>query len=276
MARSSYGIAIVTRDRPELLRECFRHLRESVNGGPKPPIWVFNNGSDPETPALCREYGAKALSRPGENVGFAEANNLLAAEFKGDVLLCNNDVFPMAGCLEALARERAKGCDIVGAKLLYPDGRVQHFGVGFTRDYWPLHTGRFEPQDSEWASEPRVVPAVTGALMLIARDMWERLGGFDTAFYFGSEDIDFCLRAREAGSICGVVPDAVAIHLESQTAGRSAHDARNAAVYKAKWIDSGRIYQALGVWPSFLQQPTVNYIGGPPPEAMMAQMGLSG
>lgn len=252
MATYRYGVIVVTRDRPDLLRECLRRLAASLNGGPRPALVVYDNGSDPETPAICAEYGAERLGGTGENVSFARANNEAARRFRGDVLLLNNDVEVFPGCLEALVAGRRAGCDLVGAKLLYPDGTIQHFGIGFSRDYQSFHLGRGQPATEPWMAENRVVAAATGACLLIRRRCWDELGGLDEGYVFGWEDVDFCLRAREQGYICGVVHEAVAVHHESQTAGRSSFDSANWQRYQESWVRTGRVHAALGVWPMFL------------------------
>lgn len=261
MVSPRYGVAIVTRDRPDLLRRCLEHLIAAMGAG-RAPIIVWDNGTDKETPAICRQFRAKRLSASGKNLSFSAANNAAVAEFSGDILLVNNDVFVEPGAIDALLAERARGCDIIGAKLLYPNGRVQHFGVGFSRDWQPFHLARFDPPDSGWCAEPRVVPAVTFALAMISRQVWNGLSGLDEEYFFGYEDIDFCLRGRMSGAMIGVTPDAVAMHLESQTEGRSSHDARNWARFKSAWIDSGYLYAALGVYPPYLSGNTLYTLHG--------------
>lgn len=246
-----YGVCIVTRDRPDLLYRCLEHLIAAM-GDKRAPIVVWNNGTDEKTPILCAEYGVKMLGGNGENTSFSKANNECAKQFKGDVLLLNNDVFLDKGAIAAMIAERQNGCDIVGAKLLYPNGTIQHYGVGFSRDWNPMHLARGWPAGYEWATEPHVVPAVTFALALINRRTWDRLEGLDERYFFGYEDTDCCLRAKLSGEVIGVIPNAVATHLESQTEGRSSHDAGNWLLFKRAWIDSGQLYDALGVYPAYL------------------------
>jgi len=242
---------ILTKDRPDLLRECLHSLTLSMNGVQPPKVVVWDNGGDPETRNLCREFRTKRLSS-GANESFSAANNEAAKKTKGDLLLLNNDVQLQPGCLQAMERARKEGANIVGAKLLYPNGAVQHYGIGFSRDYMPFHIGRYEAPDSSWCSEDRVVVATTFACVLIERDLWDTLGGLDEEYHYSYEDVDFCLRAREVGATVGVVHDAVAIHQESQTVGRSDNNVRNWGIFVKKWISTGRMYAALGVWPQWI------------------------
>ena len=257
-----FGVIILTRDRPDLLRECLRHLQTSVNGGPKPPVFVWDNGADEETPAICAEFGARRLGGDGTNISFSAANNAAARGFKGDLLLLNNDVFVRPGCLEALIAERKAGCDIVGTKLLYPNGTIQHYGIGFSRDYQPFHVSRGAAPHDWFIRENRVCPAVTFACVMISRKTWDDLGGLDEEYFYSYEDIDFCLRARETGAIVGVSAAAQAVHLESQTEGRSANDGVNWVTFHRKWVANGRLYAALGVWPFWISD-SLGRIQGP-------------
>ena len=85
----------------------------------------------------------------------------------------------------------------VGAKLLFPNGTVQHAGVVIGQDRWPhnLYTGF----PASTRRQPLRLPAVTAACMLVRRDAFEPAGGFDPAFLNGYEDVDLCLRLGEEG-----------------------------------------------------------------------------
>lgn len=244
---------IVTKGRPDLLRQCLVSLSASLNGSQPPKVVVWDNEGDAETKAICREFVVKRFGG-GANESFSAANNLAAQGTKGDLLLLNNDVFLQPGCISAMQRARREGANIVGAKLLYPQGVVQHYGIGFSRDYMPFHIGRGEAPDSPWCSQDRVVAATTFAAVLIERALWDSLGGLDEEYIYSYEDIDYCLRAREVGAVVGVACDAVAIHLESQTVGRSDNDVRNWGIFAKKWLDTGRLYAALGVWPQWIRR----------------------
>ena len=103
----------------------------------------------------------------------------------------NNDTIPGAGWLEALlevAEDETVG--IVGSRLLYPDGRLQHAGIALNGDGLPYHVYRHEPAEFGPALVQRDYPAVTGASMLLRREFYEQLGGFDEAFQMYVEDVD--------------------------------------------------------------------------------------
>ena len=190
------------------------------------------------------------------------ASQALALEPKADWLfLVNNDIEMhaaseqtkdgpiVANAATAMREAIAWGWDMIGARLLYPDGRIQHTGKWFSLDFYPFHCLRGEPAEHKMAAEPHVYPGVTFALVGIKAGLWSNLGGLDEQFHNGYEDDDLCLRARAVGATIGVHPAFSAIHLESQTTG---NDAANKAamwqLFKAKWIDSGLVQTALGVW----------------------------
>ena len=163
---------------------------------------LVDNGSTDDT------AGQRVAVRNDRNRGFAVACNQGAAYASGDVLVfLNNDTEPQPGWLGPLVA----GLDhatIAGARLLYPDGRVQHEGVevDFSRPYgleaWGVTEGNMPS---------RRVPAVTGACLAIRRDDFMRLGGFDDGYWNGYEDVDLCLRAGGAW----YAGESVVIHHES-------------------------------------------------------------
>jgi len=104
--------------------------------------------------------------------------------------------------------------DIVGAKLVYPNGKIQHAGVYFNQFGMPYHkhinSDNFDIKD-------RYVPAVTGACMLVKRDIFSNLCGFDEGFDNGFEDVDFCLKAKISGHKIALSGKTDIIHYEKQT-----------------------------------------------------------
>lgn len=247
------SVLIPTRNRPDLLKQCVESLLVALDGIKVSNLVVWDNGDDDETKIVTGLNRMKRLST-GQNESYSRSMNLSSQQAKGDLLLLNNDVFLTPGCINSMVRALKEGCEVVGAKLLYPQGTVQHYGVGFSRDYMPFHIGRYEAADSPWCSIDRVVAATTFACVLIKRTLWETLGGLDEEYFYSFEDIDFCLRAREIGAVVGIVHDAMAVHLEAQTQGRSDNDARNWEVFAKKWLNTGRIYAALGVWPQWIRE----------------------
>lgn len=160
--------------------------------------------------------------RQDENGGFSRAVNrgLQAALDTGrDALLVNADIqFIDDAWFPAMTETTAPNGDqagIVGARLIYPNGLIQHAGVYFSllTRVWD-HWYRYAPAKLPEAHRPRVCP-VTGALQLIRHGTLEKIGLYDEDFRMGWEDVDYCLRAFEAGISCVYQPKTVAIHHES-------------------------------------------------------------
>lgn len=183
-------------------------------------IVVVDNGSVDTGPQRVRAFGEahpsqdlKLISNP-TNMGFASAINTGVAAAKGDfIILMNQDVVAQAGWLTAIcacfAREPRTG--IVGSKLLYPDGRVQHAGGYLLSPSWE---GMHYTDD---APDHRI-DFVTGAVMSIRRACWDAVGPFDEGFFPAYyEDVDFCLRARKRGWAIQYVAASVLTHHESTT-----------------------------------------------------------
>jgi Flp pilus assembly protein TadD len=190
---------------------------------------------------LAALSGDVQIIRNTENLGFARACNQGAKAAKGRYLVfLNNDTIPRHGWLRALVQEVESHPEVavVGSKLLYPDGTVQHAGVGFSRIcFTPYHVYGGFPGDAEAVSRRREFQAVTAACMLVRRHAFEALGGFDEGFVNGFEDVDFCLRVREAGGRIIYQPQSVLIHLESQTPGRKQHEKDNGKRFLERWAE---------------------------------------
>ena len=110
---------------------------------------------------------------------------------------------------------------IVGAQLLYPDGRIQFGGTVRNRDApeWFDHRYRFKPGDWGPAAQTSPALAVTGACMYVRREVIERVGLLDERYPMAYEDVDWCLRAWQAGYRVRYFPIARLVHHESVTRG---------------------------------------------------------
>jgi len=195
-------------------------------------IVVDNGSTDPETLAL---YERLKQSRPNFTLDMAPAPFNFSAQVNrgirlakgGAVLLLNNDIeviepgwlAEMVGCLAY------EGSGIVGARLLYPDGSLQHAGVvvglGGLAGHWHWRRSADFPGSMGRLAVRSTMTAVTGACMLISRACLEATGEFDEVdFAVAYNDVDFCLRARAAGFRTIYTPFATLIHHESASRGR--------------------------------------------------------
>jgi O-antigen biosynthesis protein len=181
------------------------------------------------------------------NGGYGQANNLGIEHARAPfVLLLNSDVFPeRPGWLEQMIEFHGSRPRIgaLGPKLLYEDGALQHAGLYFERDpitdLWQnLHYFKGFPAEFRPSNVARQVPAVTGACLLMARDLYQSLGGLSTSYVQGDyEDSDLCLRLRERGFAIWYTPEPRLYHLERQSYRPifRTHAGKGATIYN-RWL----------------------------------------
>ncbi|WP_175414861.1 glycosyltransferase family 2 protein [Nibricoccus aquaticus] len=170
------------------------------------------------------------------NLGYAATNNRAASIATGDLLvLLNNDLVLTSRWLEPmLAAHAALGprAGIVGnVQLSIRTGEIDHTGIVINAKAKPVHDRELPP----FAPALKPVPAVTGACLLIARELWLRLGGFDTAFINGGEDVDLCLRAARLGLTTAVAQRSIIHHHVSSSPGRKLRDEQNSHLLASRW-----------------------------------------
>lgn len=242
----SVRIVVPVHGRLELTRQCLEHLEHAT---PRElyELVVVDNGSTDGTAEFLAAAGARGrleIVTNAQNEGFAAACNRGAAGARTPFLLfLNNDTAPTDGWLEALLDAAAdETVGIAGARLLYPDGLVQHAGLELV-DGVPDHVHRREAADAPEVTRPRDLDMVTGACLLVRRDLFERVRGFDLAYRNGVEDVELCLRVRREGYRIRYEPRALVYHYEGQTPGRFDHVAPNVALFRSRW---GRSFDADG------------------------------
>ena len=208
---------------PKLLRSALKSVRSSTSY-PDYEIIVAEhcpNGENPEMARLASEYGCGRVAVGGP-FNFAHLNNLASKDAPGDVLVfLNDDVEPLrpdwlAALVSHLELEQV---GVVGGKLLYPTGAIQHAGVAVGIGDGAGHVNRYMYKGVywTWVDETRNVSAVTGACLAIRAQLFRRLGGFDVLFPNNYNDVDLCLRAQEAGYRVVYEPAALLRHYEGQT-----------------------------------------------------------
>ena len=180
--------------------------------------------------------------RPRESPSASRACAIAArATRKGDaILFLNNDIEVLEpGWLDEMVECLAfSQTGIVGARLLYPDGSLQHAGVivglGEAAGHWHIAEPADTPGPMGRLAVRQTIGAVTGACMLVTRACFEALGGFDeVAFPIAYNDVDLCLRARHAGFRTVWTPFATLSHHESVSRGSDA-EGENALRFKAE------------------------------------------
>lgn len=174
------------------------------------------------------------------NLGFAAGNNRAVALAQGELLaLLNNDLVLLPGWFEPLLaahRSLAGRAGLVGnVQLDARTGAVDHAGLELTPAAKPVHTRTLPRWFTRQLRSVMVVPAVTGACVLLTRALWRELGGFDEAYVNGGEDIDLCYRARAAGRRNAVALRSVVRHHVSSSPGRKARDEENSYRLAQRW-----------------------------------------
>jgi GT2 family glycosyltransferase len=219
------SIIIPTRDRLPLLRACVASIEARTDYPDFELIIVDNDSREPATLAYLDATPHRVVRIPGE-FNFPRLVNTGAAHARGAYLvLLNNDTEVrspewMSAMLE-FAQQPEVGA--VGAKLLFPNGTLQHVGVvtGLGGPAGHPLTG-FDARTSHYfgtAGNIRNYSAVTAACMMVRRDVFQQVGGFDERFSSGYNDVDFCLRVRRAGYRIVYTPYAELIHHESASRG---------------------------------------------------------
>jgi GT2 family glycosyltransferase len=201
---------------------------------PLEAIVIDNASGDGSAEAIAARFPPDRAPRlrlvaERENHGFARANNLAARMARGDyLLLLNPDTLVLDGAVDrllAFARARPEA-GIWGGRTLFGDGRLNPLNCARRMSLWTLFaraaglTGLFPrspvfnaEEYGGWARDTeRSVDIVSGCFLMIRRETWERLGGFDPAFVMYGEEADLCLRARALGCRPVVTPEARIVH----------------------------------------------------------------
>lgn len=196
-------------------------------------VLIWDNGSRNGKPNGVTAPCPLIWLQSSANVGFAKGHNGLAQRAKGRrFLIINPDAQFVSGGLERLWRtaEENPQAGITAPRIQFPDGRLQvsvfppyTFGFDWRKSFWLEHATILSEFQRETvrklteAKEPFSVGWASGACMLVFREVWEKVGGFDPQFFFGGEDADFCRRVREAGWEVLCEPRALLAHQAGQS-----------------------------------------------------------
>ena len=241
MTSNLLTVIIPSRGMLPLLEQCLAALGRSLEAAgarEQSTVAVVDNASRPPLPPQRIAAAGAELIRLDAHHSFARANNLAALRWPAEhYMLLNNDVLlqpeTIAEMLALLRRIPHAG--VCGARMVFPDGSLQHAGVVFgPGEQGPYHLLRTKPSHLMPRLE-REFQAVTGACMLIRGELWRELGGLDEDYPFGLEDIDFCLRARQGGWRVFCCQGSESLHFESLTPGRSQLDRPSRKLFMSRW-----------------------------------------
>lgn len=287
--RQRVSLIIPTRDRAELLERCITTIRKHT-AWPQLEIIVIDNGSTEEkTAAYFAEIaaqGVRVLPMPGP-FNYADLNNRAVAAASGEIIgLINNDIEALHdGWLdEIVAQLMRPNVGAVGAKLLWPNGMVQHGGVLLGVGNVAGHFGN-RLADADWGDHGRnqlvqQVSGVTAACLFLRKGDFEAVGGMDpAAFPVAFNDVDLCLKIRASGKLIVWTPHAKLLHAESASRGhedtpqKRARSLREIDALRQRW--GGALLRDPAYHPSLNLDPNSHAFGGLalPPRSRMPRTG---
>ena len=250
------SILIPNKDHTDDLEKCLQSIWKKTTWDNYEIIVIENNSTDPATfayyeKAKQRYDGLKVVTYPEKGFNFSGINNFGRKAAAGDyLLLLNNDVEVRNGdWLTELLRQCAHkgGAAICGAMLYYPDETLQHAGVITGLGGYAGHSHKYKQKGGSGylfrIATVQDFSAVTGACLLVKASVYDEVGGLDEQFAVAFNDVDFCLRVRDAGCRIAWTPYAELTHYESKSRGGDEKDPAKVARFAA---EQQRLYTIHG------------------------------
>src|SRR6266542_2384625 len=244
--------------KPLLTYTCLKSIQANSPPGSYEVLIVDDASAEPASISLAAVTGVRFL-RNDTNVGFVRSCNSGASLARGAILVfLNNDTIVTPGWLEALTAVLREHPDagLVGAKLIYPDGRLQEAGGVVWRDASAWNYGRDDDPDKPEYNYLREVDYCSGACLAVDRALFDQIGGFDVRFAPAyCEDTDFAFAVRAAGRKVYYQPLATVVHFEGATSGTDLasgakrHQVINQSAFRAKWADGLKRHRPNGLAP---------------------------
>ena len=257
------SVIVVGWNTRELLAQCLESLYQTIHV-PCEIIVVDNASEDGSAEMVRRRFPQARLIVNDHNAGFTGGNNQALEICQGEyILLFNSDAVALPGAVDTLVSFAAAHpqAGIVGARLLNPDGSFQASFMDFPTlwsEFLMLsklakvlkgpHYPSYPPQQS---METRPVDWVTGACLLIRREVVEEVGPLDESYVTYSEEVDWCWRVRKAGWQVYYVAEASVLHWGGQSAAKmSSRRRRRVYASKALFFEKhrGRAYATVFRW----------------------------
>lgn len=238
------SVIIPIHGKVEYTLACLRSIVRHPPSVPFEVIIVDDASPDNSAESLAQIAGLRLLHND-RNLGFVGTCNTGAVVAHGEFLLfLNNDTQVTSNWLDGLLRcfEERDDCGIAGSRLVYPDGRLQEAGGLVFADGSCWTSGRFEHRDAPTWRYRREVDYVSGAALMIRREVFEFVGGFDERYapaYY--EDTDLAFAVRQLGLKVYYEPSSTVVHCEGISAGTNLHagmkrhQVTNQTIFVAKW-----------------------------------------
>lgn len=250
------AIVIPTKNHGALVRQCIESIERTVTGVAYEIVLVDHDSNDAESVAYFESLkGRHVVLRYSGPFNFSAINNWAVRQIDFDCthyLFCNNDIEAIeSGWLDRMLElGQRPDTGAVGAKLLYPGAEVcQHAGVGVGMFGAAEHYGKFmKVHAPDGTIEQgymgglivnREMSAVTAACVLVRKDVFEEVGGYDEQLAVGFGDVDLCLKIRAASYGVLFCAHAVLIHHESISRGKSTTDPHpeDSELFRKRWAD---------------------------------------
>ncbi len=237
---------------------CLKSIAETCADAAIEVIVIDDCSREPVTDALAAVGGIRVI-RNEANLGFLRNCNKAAAQARGEfVVILNNDLILTGDWLQQMTAvfDRWPDTGMVGAKLIYPDGKLQEAGGIVWRDGSAWNVGRGDDPDKPEYSYVREVDYCSGACLMLRRALWNELGGFDEAYapaYY--EDTDLAFRVRAKGKRVFYQPHAVVVHFEGQSSGTDVtqgvkrHQVINQKTFAERWRTQLSAHRLNGLSP---------------------------
>ena len=250
------SILIPSKDHAGDLDKCLRSIYEKTEWRNFEVIVIENNSTEAETFAYYEaitgggRYPRCQVARYQGPFNFSAINNFGRTYAKGDyLLLLNNDVEVINGgwLTELLMQASRPGVAMCGAMLYYPDDTIQHAGIITGLGGYAGHSHKYKKAGGSGylfrTATVQDFSAVTGACLLVKTSVWDEVKGLDEAFAVAFNDVDFCLRVRDAGYRIAWTPYAQLTHYESKSRGGDEKDPVKARRFAA---EQQRLYEVHG------------------------------
>ncbi|WP_340148659.1 glycosyltransferase family 2 protein [uncultured Sneathiella sp.] len=228
------SIIVISYNTRDLTLDCIRSVFEQAKDVTFEVIVLDNASTDGSAEAIAAEFPDINLIASKENVGFANGNNLAAKQATGEyILLLNPDTVVLDHAIDNIvqfANAHPKAA-VWGGRTLFGDRSLNATSCWRRMTVWSLFcyvtglsgifpsSGLFNAEGyGGWKRDTvREIDIVTGCFLLMKRNLWEELGGFDRRFFMYGEDADLCLRAKKRGGRPMITPEATIVHYGGQS-----------------------------------------------------------
>ena len=255
-----FSLVVPVYGQPLLTFTCLDSIADTCAAHDIEVIVIDDCSPTPAQTELAKVEGVQFV-RNEKNLGFLRSCNRAVELARGEyVVILNNDIILTTGWLQAMRDvfDRKKNVGMVGAKLIYPDGVLQEAGGVVWRDGSAWNLGRNDDASKPEYNYLREVDYCSGACLMLQREFWISLGGFDERYapaYY--EDTDLAFRVREAGKRVIYQPRAVVVHFEGRSSGTDLtqgvkqHQVTNQATFAHRWQTMLAKHRVNGMQPQW-------------------------